>query len=283
MQRIVECSSASAYVSMRQRKSAYVWIRLNTSEYVSVSLPTSEYAGPREVWSENSMVRSFFIAFLALKWIKKFFNSWVIVVKIPRFGRVSLWALPYGGDFFTPQMLALAFYDVLCCFQHWNRGGGGHRIDQRGYGIDAPGLFVLTHQGQVNIWRWIALDFCLKFALAFDVCAHRLMRTYTSTYAYVRLNTPRLRQGASEAPLKRLWGASEAPLRSASEAPQKRLWRGSPESAKFDEFQKTLSKLTENGAKNPRKREKLLSFWERKFSQSTVNSQQLKRNIHISL
>ena len=31
------------------------------------------------------------------------------------------------------------------------RGGGGHRIDQRGYGIDAPGLFVLTHQGQVNI------------------------------------------------------------------------------------------------------------------------------------
>ena len=29
--------------------------------------------------------------------------------------------------------------------------GRGHRIDQRGYGIDAPGLFVLTHQGQVNI------------------------------------------------------------------------------------------------------------------------------------
>ena len=25
---------------------------------------------------------------------QKFFNSWVIVVKIPRFGRVSLWALP---------------------------------------------------------------------------------------------------------------------------------------------------------------------------------------------
>ena len=147
---------------------------------------------------------------------KNFFNSWVIVVKIPRFGRVSLWALPYGGDFFTPQMLALAFYDVLCCFQHWNRGGGGHRIDWRGYGTDAPYLFVLTHQGQVNIWRWIALDFCLKFALAFYVCAHRLMRTYTSTYAYVRLNTPRIRQGASEAPqrrLRRLWGTSEALLR----------------------------------------------------------------------
>ena len=110
----------------------------------------------------------------------------------------------------------------LCCFQHWNRGGGGHRIDQRRYGIDAPGLFVLTHQGQVNIWRWIALDFCLKFALAFDVCAHRLMRTYTSTYAYARLNTPRLREGASEAPLKRLWGASEAPLRRLWEAPLRR-------------------------------------------------------------
>ena len=25
----------------------------------------------------------------------------------------------YGGDFFTPQMLALAFYDILCCFQHF--------------------------------------------------------------------------------------------------------------------------------------------------------------------
>ena len=33
-----------------------------------------------------------------------------------------------------------------------------------------------------------------------------------------------------------------------------------PESAKFDEFRKTLSNLTENGAKNHRKREKLLSF-----------------------
>ena len=119
-----------------------------------------------------------------------------------------------------------------------NRGGGGHRIDWRGYGTDAPYLFVLTHQGQVNIWRWIALDFCLKVVLAFYVCAHRLMHTYTSTYAYVRLNTPRIRQGASEAPLKRLWsasdaslrrlwGASEAPLRSASEAPQKRLWGAS--------------------------------------------------------
>ena len=100
-----------------------------------------------------------------------------------------------------------------CRFQHWHlkfmlfstlkRGGGGHRIDWRGYGTDAPGLFVLTHQGQVNIWRWIALDFCLKFALAFDVCAHRLMRTYTSTYAYARLNTSRIRQGASEAPQRR--------------------------------------------------------------------------------
>ena len=46
------------------------------------------------MWSENSMMRSFFIAFLALKWINFFLNSWVIVVKIPRFGRVSLWALP---------------------------------------------------------------------------------------------------------------------------------------------------------------------------------------------
>ena len=190
------------------------------------------------MWSENSMMRSFFIAFLALKWIQKNFNSWVIVVKIPHFGRVSLWALPYGGDFLTPQMEQLAFYDVLCCFQHWNRGGGGHRIGWRGYGTDAPYLFVLTHQGQVNIWRWIAIDFCLKVVLAFYVCAHRLMHTYTSTYAYVRLNTPRIRQGASEAPLKRLWsasdaslrrlwGASEAPLRSASEAPQKRLWGAS--------------------------------------------------------
>ena len=71
------------------------------------------------MWSENSMMRSFFIAFLALKWIQKNFNSWVIVVKIPRFGRVSLWALPYGGDFLTPQMEQLAFYDVLCCFQHF--------------------------------------------------------------------------------------------------------------------------------------------------------------------
>ena len=104
----------------------------------------------------------------------------------------------------------------LSCFQHWDRGGGGHRIDQRGYGIDAPCLFVLTHQGQVNIWRWIAIDFCLKVVLAFYVCAHRLMHTYTSTYAYVRLNTPRIRQGASEAPLKRLWSASDASLR--------RLW-----------------------------------------------------------
>ena len=52
-----------------------------------------------------------------------------------------------------------------------------------------------------------------------------------------------------------------------------------PESAKFDEFRKTLSNLTENGAKNHRKREKLLSFWERKFSQSTVDSRQLKRDI----
>ena len=131
-----------------------------------------------------------------------------------------------------------------CRFQHWHlkfmlfstlkRGGGGHRIDWRGYGTDAPGLFVLTHQGQVNIWRWIALDFCLtlsfstlaseiylfskgklnrwrwialdfclKCALSFYVCAHRLMRTYASTYAYVRLNTSRIRQGASEAPQRR--------------------------------------------------------------------------------
>ena len=37
------------------------------------------------------------------------------------------------------------------CVRLRNRGGGGHRIDQRGYGIDAPGLFLLTHQGQVNI------------------------------------------------------------------------------------------------------------------------------------
>ena len=101
----------------------------------------------------------------------------------------------------------------LCCFQHWNRGGGGHRIGWRGYGTDAPYLFVLTHQGQVNIWRWIAIDFCLKVVLAFYVCAHRLMHTYTSTYAYVRLNTPRIRQGASGAPLKRLWSASDASLR----------------------------------------------------------------------
>ena len=65
-------------------------------------------------------------------------------------------------------------------------------LENRNYGGD-----FLTPQMQ-------ALDFCLTFVLAFYVCAHRLMRTYTSTYAYVRLNTARLRQGASEAPLKRL-------------------------------------------------------------------------------
>ena len=33
--------------------------------------------------------------------------------------------------------------------------GGGHRIDQRGYGIDAPGLFVLTQlcESIANILR----------------------------------------------------------------------------------------------------------------------------------
>ena len=86
--------------------------------------------------------------------------------------------LPLSDD--VPRQPTPDHLWIRCTFTlEWNRGGGGHRIDQRGYGIDAPYLFVLTHQGQVNIWRWIALDFCLKFALAFYVCAHRLMRTYT--------------------------------------------------------------------------------------------------------
>ena len=51
---------------------------------------------------------------------------------------------------FSFSTLAPEIYINLCCFQHWNRGGGGPRIDWRGYRTNAPCLFVLTLRKEIE-------------------------------------------------------------------------------------------------------------------------------------
>ena len=197
------------------------------------------------MWNDASMMSSFFVAFLSVKTIKKVFE---FLNYFPQ--KRTLWR---GQSLSSP--IRRRFSDPPNAANRWMQQCARFLWCFMLFSTLKPGGWGSPDRSAA-VWYRCTGSFC------FNPSGQSQYMMPSSTSVLIKNH-----RSAFEASQKRLWGASEARLRAA----------------KFDEFRKTVSNLTENGAKNHRKREKLLSFCERKFSQSTVNSQQLKRNMDISL